>query len=338
MPPVAWAANVHSRTAYVYAAARLGAKESGLCGTTQRTRSFVSREAAVLLQAAKQCKCRLRQLDRLQRKLCLRELFWAWKGDLRAALSREGWTVADVRMRIACCLAEQEVVSKRLRGQIRFDKGAYAARALEDMQQAASPFAAKAFFRALRCVRPAGKRVLKPFGRLQITPFTEGEDSLAVRQQQHFAAIEAGDVIEAAAYLEHDSQATHKRPGRSFDPALLPTLLQLEGLFRGAKQGKAPGPNGVPEWLWALDSRAAARAFLPVFLKAHFRLTEPVQFKSTALIALFKGKGSPAVLANHRAIALLDGPGKVLRRSLRPVLVSLLPPLISSKVVLPGPC
>ncbi|CAE7453916.1 DAW1 [Symbiodinium pilosum] len=141
---------------------------------------------------------------------------------------------------------------------IRYDKGAHAARALEDMQQAATPFAANLF------------------------------------------------------------------PGR--DPSLLPTLIQLEDLFRGAKQGKAPGPNGIPEWLWALDSRAAARAFLPIFLKAHFRLTEPVQFKSTALIALFKGKGSPAVLANHRAIALLDGPGKALRRSLRPALVSLLPP------------
>ena len=57
------------------------------------------------------------------------------------------------------------------------------------------------FFRALKCLRPAGKRVLKPFGRLQITPFTEGEDSLAVRQQRHFAAIEAGDVIEVVTPL-----------------------------------------------------------------------------------------------------------------------------------------
>ena len=167
---------------------------------------------------------------------------------------------------------------------------------------------------------------MKPFGRLQITPFVEGEETLAVRQQRHFAAIEAGDVISAAEYTGFDLQIAHSRPAEGFDPALLPTLLQLEGLFRGAKQGKAPGPNGIPEWVWALDSRAAARAFLPIFLKSHFRLTEPVQFKSTTLIALFKGKGSPAVLANHRAIALLDGPGKALRRSLRPTFVALLPP------------
>ena len=194
------------------------------------------------------------------------------------------------------------------------------------MQSSSSPFAAKAFFRELKCLRPAGKRVLKPFGRLQITPFVEGEVGLATRQQKHFVAIEAGDVIHTADYLAFDSQVTHDRPAVAFDPALLPTLIQLEGLFRGAKQGKAPGPNGTPEWVWALDSRAAARAFLPVFLKAHSRLTEPVQLKSTALIALFKGKGSPSVLANHRAIALLDGPGKALRRSLRPTFVALLPP------------
>ena len=326
MPPVAWAANVHARTAYVYEAAKLGAREAGFYKTNRRTRKFLSPAAADLLQAAKDCKHRLRQLDRLQRKIRLRALFWAWKGETRVAASREGWTVSDIHKRIACCLADQEVVSKQLRWRMRYDKGAHAGRALEEMQRAARPCAAKAFYRALRCLRPAGKRVLKPFGRLQITPFAEDEDSLAVRQQRHFANIEAGDVIDAASYLQHDSQAARGRPGSSFDPALLPTLIQLEGLFRGAKQGKAPGPNGIPEWLWALDSRAAARAFLPVFLKAHFRLTEPVQFKSTALIALFKGKGSPAVLANHRAIALLDGPGKALRRSMRPALVSLLPP------------
>ena len=136
-----------------------------------------------------------------------------------------------------------------------------------------------------------------------------------------FWTFASSDVIDAADYAQFDSQTQHTRPAHAFDPVLLPTLLQLEGLFRGAKQGKAPGPNGIPEWIWALDSRAAARAFLPIFLKSHFRLTEPVQFKSTTLIALFKGKGSPAVLANHRAIALLDGPGKALRRSMRPAFV-----------------
>ena len=171
MPPVAWNANVHSHTAYVYDAVKLGAKEAGFYATAKRTRKFVSQEAAALLQAAKACKHRLRQLDRLQRKLRLCAIFWAWKGDTRAAMSREGWTVSDVCKRIACCLADQEAASKQLRWRMRYDKGAHAARALEDMQQAATPFAAKTFFRALKCLRPAGKRVLKPFGRLQITPF-----------------------------------------------------------------------------------------------------------------------------------------------------------------------
>ena len=323
MPPVAWAANVHEHTAYVYEAARIGAKEAGLFQAKRCARSFVSDEAASLLQAVKHHKCRLRQLGRLERKLRLLELFRAWRGDGGTVRSREGWSLSEVHHKAALCLSEWDDLSRRLRGQIRYDKGAYAARALATMQASASPFAAKAFFRALRCLRPAGKRVLKPFGRLQITPFVAGEEPLAVRQQRHFAHIEAGTVLEATAYTTCDSQVAHARPAASFDPALLPTLLQLECLFRGARQGKAPGPNGIPEWIWALDSRAAARAFLPIFLKSHFRLTEPVQFKSTALIALFKGKGSPAVLANHRAIALLDGPGKALRRSLRPTFVGL---------------
>ena len=338
MPPVPWAANIHAHTAYVYEAARTGAREAGLFRGARRTRSFVSDEALSLLQAVKHCKQRLRQLERLAKKLRLKELFCAWRGDVREVRSREGWSLSHVYHRIALCLQEWDGLRRSLRGQILYDKGAYAARALGTMQASASPSAAKAFFRALRCLRPAGKRVLKPFGRLQITPFVDGEESLAVRQQRHFASIEAGTVIDAGDSAAVDSQVSHARPARSFDPALLPTLLQLESLFRGAKQGKAPGPNGIPDWIWALDSRAAARAFLPIFLKSHFRLTEPVQFKSTALIALFKGKGSPAVLANHRAIALLDGPE---RRSVdhygRPLLrCSRL--LISSRVALLVPC
>ena len=52
MPPVAWDANVHSHTAYVYEAAKLGAREAGLYDAAKRTRKFVSHEAAALLQAA----------------------------------------------------------------------------------------------------------------------------------------------------------------------------------------------------------------------------------------------------------------------------------------------
>ena len=188
MPPVPWATNVHEHTAYVYEAARTGAREAGLMRVARCTRSFVSDEAASLLHAVKQCRHRLRQFERLARKLRLKELFSAWRGDDRVVHSREGWSFSEVHRRTALCMFEWDGLRrKKLRSQIRYDKGAYAARALDTMHASASPFAAKAFFRALRCLRPAGKSVLKPFGRLQITPFVEGEESLAVRQQRHFS-------------------------------------------------------------------------------------------------------------------------------------------------------
>ena len=119
MPPVAWAVNVHEHTAYVYEAARTGAREAGLFQTARRTRSFVSDEAASLLQAVKQCRCRLRQLDRLARKLRLRELFCAWRGDGRVALSREGWSLSEVHKRTALCIAELDAFMRKLRSRIR---------------------------------------------------------------------------------------------------------------------------------------------------------------------------------------------------------------------------
>ena len=117
--------------------------------TARRTRSFVSGEAALLLQAVKQCKCQLRQLDRLARKLRLRELFYAWRGDGRAALSREGWSLSEVYKRTALYIAELDASTRKLRSRIRYDKGAYAARALETTQSSASPLLPNPF--SVRC-------------------------------------------------------------------------------------------------------------------------------------------------------------------------------------------
>ena len=77
---------------------------------------------------------------------------------------------------------------------------------------------------------------------------------------------------------------------------------------------------------------------MPLFLKAHLRLTEPIQSKATVLISLFKGsgKGNAADWSNHRAICLFDEPGKLLRKASRPALLEALQPRELHQGGMPG--
>ena len=69
--------------------------------------------------------------------------------------------------------------------------------------------------------------------------------------------------------------------------------------------------------MWTRAPLHTAKHLLPLFIKSHVRLSEPVQFKDVSLITLFKGKGDSQDLSNHRAICLLETPGKMLRKQLR---------------------
>ena len=201
------------------------------------------------------------------------------------------------------------------------DKGAFTRQAHDRLLSTADPFSAKDFFRALRALRPPSKRVLKPFAALKtaLDPEETSADRLAA-QQDHFAKLEAGEVCQPEDLCK---AVPHPPPEVPFSISDLPTLLDIENSIRTFKKGKAPGPEGIPDWVWTLDTARSAKMLLPVCLKTHVRLSEPIGCKATCLISLFKG--SPSLVENHRAIALMCGPGKLIRKQLRPALLKALP-------------
>ena len=146
----------------------------------------------------------------------------------------------------------------------------------------------------------------------------ETHENRVAAQQKHFASLEAG-VLCQPEDLRIAGQCVP--PEARFSAADLPTLLDLEQSIRSFRKGKAPGPDGIPDWVWTLDVAKSAKALLPVCI----RLSEPIACKSTCLISLFKGKGSPSLVENHRAIALMNGPGKLFRKQLRPALIKAMP-------------
>ena len=318
IPSLPWDLNVHEHVRRLQQAVHQAGRE---CKpqAQRRCRAFISEPTRDLLDGAKLCKKRIANLQELARKLAsMRDLG-------RVCLSCEGWTLSDVQGMLADLCLELRIWRRSLRNAVAWDKSGYVRRAHQRLLDNCDPFDARQFFDALRALRPPGKRVLKPFSKLVVDEQQQAshQDKLEM-QQEHFAALEAGAPCTASEYLASASEHASVLNER-FQLHEIPNWTKVEEAFRACKARKTPGADQIPDWVWRLRPQDATRLWLPVFTKAHVRLSEPVQFKHTQLFALFKGKGSPALVSNYRAIALLSGPGKILRKQMRSALLQQLP-------------
>ena len=111
-------------------------------------------------------------------------------------------------------------------------------------------------FKALRALRPAGKRVLKPYATLQVAgSVSDSHQERIQAQQEHFASLEAGVKCDMRAVLQ---PASDRPPEARFEDAEVPTLSAVEASIRAFRRGKAPGPDMIPDWVWSLQPVQAA--------------------------------------------------------------------------------
>ena len=171
-------------------------------------------------------------------------------------LSAEGWDLptASGLLDFACSAFAE--CQKYLRAGSRHDKGDFVRTAHERLMCASDPFNAKDFFKALRALlralRPAGKRVLKPYATLQVAgSVSDSHQERIQAQQEHFASLEAGVKCDMRAVLQPASEAR-------FEVAEVPTLSAVEASIRAFRRGKAPGPDMIPDWVWSLQPVQAA--------------------------------------------------------------------------------
>ncbi|CAE7355562.1 unnamed protein product [Symbiodinium sp. KB8] len=317
IPSLPWYLNVHEHVRLLQQAIHQAGKQ---CRPPprRRCRAFISACTRDLLDGTKLCKKRIANLHGLARKLeSLRS-----KG--RVCLSSEGWTLSDVQSMLADLCTELRSWRRSLRMAVAWDKSEFVRNAHTKLLDSCDPFDARQFFDAVRALRPPAKRVLKPFSQLVVDEQQASHQDRLDMQQDHFAALEAGTPCTASEYLDSLSGPA-AGPSDCFQLQELPTWPKVEEAFRACKARKTPGADQIPDWVWRIGPQDATRLWLPIFAKAHVRLSEPVQFKHTVLFALFKGKGSPAVVSNYRAIALLSGPGKILRKQMRGALLQQLP-------------
>ena len=99
-------------------------------------------------------------------------------------------------------------------------------------------------------------------------------------------------------------------------PQAVPTLLAVEQCCLRQKEGKAPGPDSIPNEIWHHYPSQAGRWLWQVFSQSAISGHEPPGFKAALQCALYK-KGPAALPSNYRSIALLNGSAKIWHSHLR---------------------
>ena len=324
---VPWSANIHEQVSGLdnlvwKEAARAPRKK-------QPSKKYLSAEAWQYIQARKAAKACVRRCADRHRRIQLSAVFRAWKRSphhpQRKAITApaEHHRIDEARQHLEAALVAYRALLPALRHSIEKSKAQYLTRLAQEYEEAASAKDTHALFTALRFFRPAGKKVFKPFGPAAILQDEEGRTVSTYAEQQevhrrHFQAQEAGDAITAKAYC---AQPRPAKPEGTASLADLPTLSEVEAIIRGAADGKAPGPSGVPSCIWKSDPPAAALALLPMYIKSHIRMTEPVQYRGCRLVAMLKKLGQAVQAAHFRSIALFDETAKFYHRLHRSKLV-----------------
>ncbi|CAE7300846.1 unnamed protein product [Symbiodinium sp. CCMP2592] len=289
-------------------------------------KSYLDDEAWAVVLARKQAKRDIVRAAQDLRRTELSLLFRAWKRSYQTAapLPLHCHKLERAHWRYYTALAAYRRLLPILRAAIEQSKAAYLGRLAQDFDNAAQENRARDLFFALRHFRPAGKKVFKPFGPAVTLHCKDGSAVQTHSQQQeihraHFAEQEAGDALDVEAYCKAPLAPA---PIDHCSLADLPTLSAVERMIRQSKDGRAPGPSGVPGCMWKAAPTAAATALLPIYIKAHLRLTEPVQYRGCRLVAMLKKLSTNARAEHFRSIALLDPAAKFYHRLHRQTLVS----------------
>ena len=328
-----WATNVHTHADALFSQAQ-HALDAAPARTAFPNKPFTSPETMEFIQQRKHCDKLLRQIDAEERCRRLRRFFTGWCSLVGSSAAVASPASSDLHRARAACLRARAIWCTCVRRHLRLDKALYVETACAELHDAASRKDSAALFARLRYFRPASKRVLKPFGPLDILRCPDGTVAGTYEEQQelrgqHFGAMEAALKQSAAEFARYE--VLPAAPSGRFRLDQLPSLLDVEQVVRSLPRRKAAGPSGVPNELWKASPATAAGIWLPVVLKQHVRLTEPVRFSTGILATLFKGKGDPSQVTSHRSIFLLEGLGKACRKMVRVPLLDALqascPPL-----------
>lgn len=102
------------------------------------------------------------------------------------------------------------------------------------------------------------------------------------------------------------------------DPLPLFDESELRNAARALKNGKAPGPDGIPAEVLKIIADERPQLLLPMFNICLQEGIFPAVWKRQRLVLLSKGKGDPESPSAYRPLCMLDTAGKLLELLLKP--------------------
>eukprot|EP00435_Cladocopium_sp_Y103_P060701 s101_g22.t1 len=159
----------------------------------------------------------------------------------------------------------------------------------------------------------------RPLPQLQLADGTFAKSFQVCQEtwREQFAQIEAGIVVDD---LQLDQLHVAPDLPTSRDVSLCPGPCDVLATIRKFKNGKVPGPGGLPVDVLKAGGFALAQLLAPLLVKACWNVQEPISWKGGILVPLFKGKGSASDPAGYRSIFVSDVCAKVHHSRMRTAL------------------
>ncbi len=84
----------------------------------------------------------------------------------------------------------------------------------------------------------------------------------------------------------------------------IPSLCDLERALRLNRWNKSSMFDGLPTDVCHKFPQLIARASYGIFMKQALLISEPISYKGGVLIHAYKGRGSPGLCSNYRALMM----------------------------------
>lgn len=254
-------------------------------------------------------------LSSQQRTTLLAVCFCAWAGSDSNELQNFGKILADQDRVIAVGLSEFRRLGREVTRAVRRDDSNFYHSLSEEATLFLDPQQSKKFWQIIRRSLP----------QLQARRLGYSPHQLECLEEQwnpHFQSLEAGTDVDVAGLIQdcHNYQTSRKAP-EVIRIGSLPTLAEVEDVFRDTKANKSTGLDPIPSGLFHNWAPSAATYYFDLVWKMFVWRSEPVSFKGGNLAVIPK-KGDLSQAKNYRGILLLPSVPKRIHALIRKRIVA----------------
>eukprot|EP00435_Cladocopium_sp_Y103_P022277 s2367_g5.t1 len=283
----------------------------------------ISAETWTLIQQKKKWRSQLHEQQALRHQTLLLTVFASWRffrvGQMPIAQLRAfDAMICELDFAVAKAFHYFRNLGRQNTSGLRQDDNAFFAGLASSVSEVLAPHQTKDFWKTLR-------RSLPKFRQRRIGFDPHKLEILQDQWGPYFTQLESGVETSADGLVEicHQRQMNLPTLRSDFCCSELPSLIELEDVFRDTAAEKATGLDPLPSGLFCQQVDDLARIHYHLILKIFMWQHEPVAAKGGVMAVIHK-RGSEYLASNYRGIMLLPSLAKKVHALLRKRLMFLL--------------